>query len=100
MPFAKSFPKKSEKSVYPKWEEVQLSEEEEKNADLNAREENIEFMKQSVDDAKRIFGEKDLKRYQTDMVRLAISLFEKRASHSVYHKERMAKEKFNSVNSS
>ncbi len=95
MPFAKSFPKKTEKSVYPKWEEVELTETEEKQADGKARNENIEIMKESVDDAKRIFGEKDLKRYQSDIVRLAISLFEKRASHSVYHKERKAKEKFN-----
>jgi len=94
MPFSKAFPKKSENSVYPKWEEVELTSEEEKLADEKAREENIALMSQCIDDSKKIFAEKELKKYQTDMVRTAIALFEKRASHSVYHKERKAKEKF------
>lgn len=94
MPFSKSFPKKSEKSVYPRWEEIELSEEEEKSVDETARQENIELMRQCIEDSKKIFAEKDLKKYQTDMIRMAIALFEKRASHSVYHKERKAKEKF------
>jgi len=96
MPFSKAFPKRTEKTVYPRWEDVELSDEEEKAVDEKARKENIELMKQSIDDAMKIFEEKNLKRYQTDMIRMAIALFEKRASHSVYHKERRAKEKFNS----
>ena len=53
-------------------------------------------MKECIEDSKKIFQEKNLKPFQTDMVNIAIALFEKRASHSVYHKERKAKEKFDS----
>ncbi len=99
MPFSKSFPRKSDKSVYPTWEEVELSPEEEKAVEEKARTENIELMKQCIEDAKKLFSDQDLKRYQTDMIRLAISLFEKRASHSVHFKERKAKENFKAEDS-
>lgn len=92
--FVKSFPKTTDKSVYPKWVEIALSEEEEKEIDEKAKEENIKLMKECIDDAKKIFKEKNLKEYQTDIVNIAISLFEKRASHSVYWKESKARQKF------
>lgn len=96
MPYSKSFPKNSKKSVYPSWEEVFLTPAEEKIEEFKARTENIELVKECIEDAKKIFAEKNLKPFQTDMIRLAIALFEKRASHSVYYKERRAKEKFDS----
>ncbi|MEM4260286.1 MAG: hypothetical protein QXG00_03545 [Candidatus Woesearchaeota archaeon] len=94
MVFSKSFPRITEKSNYPIWEEVYLSEEEELLEDERARHENIKLMKECIDDAKKIFAEKGLKDYQTDIISIAISLFEKRASHSIYHKENKAKQKF------
>ncbi len=94
MPFSKSFPKTIEGSSYPQWEEVFLTEEEEKEEERKCREENIKLMKECIDDAKKIIQEKSMKEYQTDIINMAISLFEKRASHSVYWKESKAKEKF------
>ena len=94
MPYTKSFPKTTDKTVYPKWEEIYLSEKEEKEQEEKAREDNIKLMKECIDDAKAIFKEKQLKEYQTDLLNTAIALFEKRASHSVYYKESRAKEKF------
>ena len=96
--FVKSFPKTTDKSVYPKWVEVSLSDEEEKKVDKKAKEENIKLMMECIDESKKIFREKDLKEYQTDIVNVAISLFEKRASHSVYWKEKKAREKFDEKN--
>ncbi len=96
MAFTKAFPKRTDKTVYPRWEEITLTPEEEKAEDESARKENIEIMKRCIDDAKKIFEEKNLKPYQTDIVHTAISVFEKHASHSVYWKERKAKEKFDS----
>ena len=96
MPFSKAFPKRSDKAVYPRWEDVELTDAEERLVDEKARFENIGLMKECIDDSMKLFDEKSLKKYQTDMIRLAIALFEKRASHSVYHKERKAKEKFTS----
>ena len=94
MTFNKSFPRTTEGSTYPKWEEVYLDETEEKTAESNARNENINLMKECILDAKKIFSEENLKEYQTDIVNAAIALFEKRASHVVFHKETIAKEKF------
>jgi len=94
MAFSKSFPKTIEGSSYPQWEEVFLTEEEEREEERKCREENIKLMKECIDDAKKIILEKNMKEYQTDIINMAISLFEKRASHSVYWKESKAKEKF------
>jgi DNA helicase TIP49 (TBP-interacting protein) len=94
MAFSKSFPRTVKGSNYPRWEEVFISEEEETKVEHEARLENIRLMKQCIEDAKQIIDEKSLKRYQTDLINMAIALFEKRASHSVYWKESKAKEKF------
>lgn len=94
MPFSKSFPKTVEGSSYPQWKEVFLTEGEEREEEKKCREKNIKIIKECIDDAKGIIKEKNLKDYQTDVVNIAISLFEKRASHSVYWKESRAKEKF------
>ncbi len=94
MVFSKSFPKTTDKSTYPVWEEITLSDVEEEEQEVLARKENIELMKECINDSKSIMKDKNLKPYQTDMINIAVALFEKRASHLVYHKERKAKEKF------
>jgi DNA helicase TIP49 (TBP-interacting protein) len=94
MPFSKTFPKTTDKSVYPKWIEVFLTEEEERLEEKKCKEENIKLMKECIDDAREIIKNKNLKEYQTDLINMAISLFEKRASHAIYWKESKAKEKF------
>ena len=94
MAFSKSFPRTTDKSVYPKWEEITLTDVEEKEQELIARKENIQKMKESIQDAQSIVKEKNLKPFQTNIVDMAIALFEKRASHEVYYKENKAKEKF------
>ena len=94
MPFSKAFPKRVKGSTYSEWEEVELTGQEEEFEDQRARDENIKLMKQCIEDAKNILRDKNLKEFQTNIVNTAIALFEKRASHSVYFKERKAKEKF------
>ena len=94
VPFSKSFPRTSKTSPYSQWEEIFLTDEEEKAEEKRCRNENIKLMKECIDDAKSIINEKGLKDYQTDLMHIAISLFEKRASHSIYWKESRAKEKF------
>jgi DNA helicase TIP49 (TBP-interacting protein) len=94
MPFSKSFPRNVKGSNYPKWEDIFISDEEEAVEEQRCRLENIKLIKECIEDAKAVFEEKNLKRYQTDLIRMAIALFEKRASHSVYWKERKAKDKF------
>ena len=94
MAYSKAFPKTSDKSVYPKWEEIELSAEEEKSVEVEAGAENIKLMAQCIEDAKKIFADKDLKDFQSDVVNVAIALFDKRASHNIYWKENKAKDKF------
>ena len=94
MTFSKSYPKTTDKSVYPKWVEVKLSEEEEREEEEKARRENAVLMKECIADAKKILSDEKLKDYQTDLIHVAIALFEKRASHSIYWKEEKAKQKF------
>ena len=97
MTFSKTFPRTIKGSNYPRWEEISISDKEEALEEQKCRTENIDLIKECIEDAKKIFQEKDLKRYQTDMIRLAIALFEKRASHSIYFKERKAKKKFDKM---
>jgi len=97
MAFSKSVPKTTDKSAYPRWEEVYLTEEEEKTQEKKCKIENISLMKECVEDAKKIFSDENLKDFQSDVVKMAIALFEKRASHEVFWKESKAKEKFDKL---
>jgi hypothetical protein len=94
MAFSKSFPKRSDKSVYPHWVDVRLSDEEERAIETKARQENIRIYKECLADAKAIMDERGLKPYQTNLVEVATALFEKRASHAVFWKENASREKF------
>jgi len=97
VPFSKSFPKQSKTSNYPQWEEITLTEEEEKAVEQKSKEENIKLLKECVDDAKKIIQEKNLNPSQIELMHIAITLFEKRASHEIYWKENKAKEKFDEM---
>lgn len=92
MAFSKSFPKTKDK--YTSWEEVPLTEKEEAEVEAAASEENIKIMQECISEAKLICKETGLKDYQTDMVQIALTLFDKMASHQVYWKERACREKF------
>jgi len=94
MTFSKQFPKNVEGSNYTRWIEVYLDEAEERDIENKAREENVQLMKECIKDAKRMIKEEFLNEEQSDIVKFAIALFEKRASHTVHFKETKAKEKF------
>jgi len=97
MPFSKSFPKQSKTSSYPQWEEISLTDEEEKAVEQKSKEENIKLFKECIEDAKSIVIEKGLNESSSDIINVAIALFEKRSSHGVYLKENKAKEKFDEM---
>jgi hypothetical protein len=92
MPFSKRFPRNVGSSVV--WEEVVLTEAEEQEIEKRSTEQNIKLMKKCLDDAQSIVQERGMKDFQTNVVSIAIALFEKRASHTVFWKENLAKEKF------
>ncbi|MFC1648468.1 hypothetical protein ACFL1B_03330 [Nanoarchaeota archaeon] len=97
MVFQKAFPKRTDKTVYPRWEEVELDDKEELKVEEEARHYNTKLMSECIEDAKSIALKKGLKDYQTNVISIAIALFEKRASHQVWWKEKAAKEKFDSI---
>ena len=94
MTFSKRFPREVKGSSYPRWEEIKLSDDEERAIDASARQENMSLLKECINDAKTIAIDRGLKPFETSVVQLAIALFEKRSSHVVYHKEQKAKDKF------
>jgi hypothetical protein len=94
MAYTKAFPKRSDKAIYPQWEDILLTPEEEAVAERECRRENNNLMASCLEDAKALLKEKGFKGYESSVVSLAAALFEKRASHVAYWKEELAREKF------
>lgn len=94
MTYSKAFPKRSDKSIYPQWEDVTLSPEEERELEEQCRQENNRIMAQCLDDAEKLLIAKGAKGYESSISAIAVALFDKRASHVAYWKEEYAKEKF------
>ena len=97
MAFSKTFPKTIPGSNYPVWEETILSEEEEKQVEENCRKENKRLLDECLQEAKAL-AIKNAINTEENVTRLAIALFEKRASHVIFWKEIKAKEKFDQKN--
>ncbi|MDP2750113.1 MAG: hypothetical protein Q8O89_04750, partial [Nanoarchaeota archaeon] len=57
----------------------------------------VNLMKECIWDANELMKEKNMKPFQTDVVAIATTLFEKRGSHNVYWKERKCREKFEGI---
>ncbi len=93
MAFSKTFPRTVHGSNYPLWEEIYLTETEERQAEEKCKEENFQLMDEALREAKILAIKHGI---NEDLIRtqLAIALFEKRASHVVFWKESLAKEKF------
>lgn len=96
MPFSKTFPKQVPGSNYPVWEEIRLTEEEEQQAEQECRTHNFRILDQCITEAKSL-AIKHAMNTDENRVKLAIALFEKRASHEVFWKENKAKEKFDAM---
>ena len=97
MPFSKTFPKTVPGSNYPIWEEVYLTEQEEREVEEQCRKENYQLMDVCLNQAKALAIRHGI---NEDGIRatLAVSLFEKHASHVVFWKENRAKEKWDEKN--
>lgn len=93
MPFSKTFPRTIPGSNYPAWEEVYLTEEEEKAVEVECQTENFRLLDDCLREAKALAIKHGMNT-EDIVTRLAIALFEKRASHEVFWKESKAKEKF------
>ena len=91
MAFSKRFPKDVPGSKFPEWVDIALTDAQEARIEVQAREEHIRLMKECLEDAYQVLKDKELKDYQTNVVQMAVALFDKRASHVVWHKEEYAK---------
>ncbi len=92
MVFFKSFARQDGK--FTVWEDVTLSLTEEKEVENEAILENVKIMSKCINNAKRLFEREKMDMKQSDIVNVARALFDKRASHTVYAKERLCREKF------
>jgi hypothetical protein len=97
MAYSKTFPRTIKGSAYPVWEEIFLTDSEEAETEQESRYENIQLMKECIKDADRLINETGLKKFQSNLLSIAIALFDKRASHTIHHKENRAKAKFDSL---
>jgi hypothetical protein len=93
MTFSKTFPKTVQGSNYPIWEEIFLTEDEENKVEEDCRKENFRTLDQCLEEAKAIVIKHGMNTDE-NRVKIAIALFEKRASHEIFWKESKAKEKF------
>lgn len=93
MVFSKTFPKTVPGSNYPVWEEIVLTEYEERAVSEQCRAENFQLLDECIRDAKSLAIKNTINEDEI-IAGLAIALFEKRASHEVFWKESKAKEKF------
>ena len=96
MSFSKTFPRTVQGSNYPIWEEITLSDEEEKEIERQCKRENFYLLDESIQEAKALAIKNGMNSNST-VTRMAIALFEKRASHIVFLKESKAKEKFDEI---
>ncbi len=94
MAFSKSFAREVPGSTMPKWEEIFLTAQEEREAEQVARRENMYVMRQCIADAKSIIRAEKMMDMQSTILSVAISLYKKRASHEIFYKEEKCKKKF------
>ena len=97
MAFSKTFPKTVPGSNYPLWEEVFLTEDEERETEVECKRANFLLLDQSIQEAKALAIKHSMNTEEI-VTSLAIALFEKLASHEVFWKENQAKEKFDRRN--
>lgn len=93
MAFSKKFPKDVPGSNYPVWEEIVLTEDEEKQVEEEAQREQFHLMDDCLKEAKTL-AIKNQVNDDLNVTNLAIALFDKRSSHVIFLKENKAKEKF------
>ena len=96
MAFSKTFPKAVPGTNYPIWEEIYLTEAEEKQIEEVCKQENSRVLDECLHEAKSLAIKHQI---NTDEIqaRLAVALFEKRASHLIFWKESKAKGKFDEM---
>lgn len=93
MTFSKTFPRTIPGSNYPVWEEVKLTEEEERQAEWQCKRENFRIFDECLGEAKALSIKHGINEDEI-VSNVAIALFEKKASHVVFWKENKAKDKF------
>jgi len=96
MAFSKTFPKTLPGTNYPVWEEIFLTEEEERLVEEQCKKTNFQLMDQSIREAKMLAIKNGMNE-DSNIVNMAKALFDKRASHLIFWKESKAKEKFDQI---
>jgi hypothetical protein len=93
MAFSKTFPKTIPGTNYPVWEEIFLTIAEEQEVEDLCKKANFLIMDDAIQEAKALMVKNGMNE-DSNIVSIAKSLFDKRASHLIFWKESRAKEKF------
>ena len=83
MAFSKTFPRTVSGTNYPIWEEIYLTQEEESQIEEQCKRENFQLMDDCIKEAK-ILSIKNQINEDNVISKIAIALFEKKASHIVF----------------
>jgi hypothetical protein len=94
MVFSKTFPREIEGSNFPRWEEMFLSAQEEREMEQIARQEYLYLIRQCMADARNVLKDESMMDTQSHVLGIALALFKKRSNHAVFYKEDRCKEKF------
>lgn len=97
MTFSKNFPRNIPGSNFPVWEEVVLSDEEERRIEQECDRYNQMLLNKCLKQAKSLAIENGINT-EENVASLSIALFEKLSSHVIFWKESYAKEKFDNKN--
>lgn len=97
MAFSKRFPRTVPGSNFPVWEDVFLSEEEEKQVEEDCKRENFRLLDNCLQEAKALAIKHGINT-EENVTNIAIALFEKKASHLIFWKESKVKDKFDQNN--
>jgi len=76
------------------WQEILLSEHEERECEQRARKENLYLVRKCIADARNVVKDERLMDMQSHVLSIALALFKKRASHCAYYKEEECAKKF------
>ncbi|NQU79573.1 hypothetical protein HQ545_07425 [Candidatus Woesearchaeota archaeon] len=95
MVFSKTYPREVQGSNFPRWEEMFLTAQEEREVEQVARQENLFLLRQCIADARNVMKDENMMDMQSHVLSSAMTLFRKRAGHVVHYKEQRCKDKFN-----
>jgi hypothetical protein len=91
--YSRSYPRQDESGA-PRWVEIFLSAQEEREREQIARQENLYLVRQCLSDARNVIKSEQLMDMQSHVLSIALALFKTRAQHASEYKDELCRQKF------